>query len=149
MNRILDEMITAFRAIEANEDIIPVAGDDVAMRVLAAWTKTENVWRMPKRARPTFGPSTHHDCWRWITSGWMPDYEGLAEATGLDYSTASDKMRVLIANRLVYPDGTMSKPSTILMVGYAAAKLGLKGDPKKPAKKPDDKKPGDAKGGAN
>lgn len=122
----LEDVLAVFRALEANEDAIPILGNEDAMRVLAAWTKSDQHWRKPRRAMPELTATNHGLVWAWITSGWSFEYDPLARAANVSARIAAQQLDVLMANRLIYPDGSMSKGARAAMNLYIAAKLGIK-----------------------
>lgn len=119
-------VISSFRAIEANEDAIPVLGDEDAMRVLAAWSKTDQQWKRPRRKPPEMTPTNHALVWSWLVEGWSIDHGSIAKAAGVRIAVAHEKMEMIIRNRLVYPDGSMSKAARTALNVHVAAKLGIK-----------------------
>lgn len=114
---------------DSTDTAVVVLGDDDAIRVLAAFRNVEHRWRAPRKLLPE-GASTVQT-WNWLTERWDIDVDGLAVATGLSRSTIETKLDVLIANRLVYPDGSISKAATLALKAHASAKLGIK-----PGRKP-------------
>jgi len=131
----LHDIINTFRAMETNEDAIPVLGDEDAMRVLAAWRKTDQSWSKPRTKMPAMSPSNHGKVWRWLCSGWALGVAEVAEACGLSVRSTHEKLRMLQALRLIYPDGQISKPAQTALQLHVASKL--KGLPKRQSKKPD------------
>src|SRR6185312_9410225 len=106
---VIEDVLAPFRALEANEHAIPVLDDDNAMRVLAAWTQTENTWEPPEGAKaPPARAGKMESLWRWVVSGW--DVEALVQkvsrAAGVPVDIAHRKLEMLIGNRLIYPDGS-------------------------------------------
>lgn len=122
----ITELLSTFRALEANEDAITVLGDEDAMKVLSAWSKTDQRWQAPKKKRPQITPTNHAEMWRWIVQGWTIDEEAIAVGSGLSANVVHTKMRMLIAARLVYPDGQMSKAARAALQVFVAQKLGIK-----------------------
>ncbi len=134
----LEDLIAAFRALEANEDAIPILGDEDAMRCLAAWSKTDQTWTKPRGRVPTIRPGNHADVWAWIVRGWSFDYTNIATGAGLSLRIAHEKVRMLSTNRLIYPDGSMSKAARTALNIHVAEKLGIK--QQAPGRKPAPKK---------
>lgn len=123
----LEELLTPFRASESNEAAIVLLGDDDAMRVLIAFQNAEHTWRKPQRKAPDVMAAR----WAWIVSGHHVDLDFIAIAARVSDETALAKVRMMFANRLVYPDGTITKAARTALNAHAAAKLGYK-----PAKRP-------------
>lgn len=104
------DLLRLFVALEKLEDAAALTSDSGfdsdTMRVLAAWSKSEQGWSAPSRRAPTLATPT---AWRWLVDGWELDVAGIADASGLPYSVVRKKLDVLTGNRLIYPDGTMSQ----------------------------------------
>lgn len=123
----LDTMLNEFRANESPDAAIVLLGDDEAMRVLIAFQNAEHDWKRPRRAVP----KTMASRWAWLVLGHDVDLEFISIAARVSDETAHTKLRMLFANRLVYPDGTITKAARTALNAHAAAKLGYK-----PAKRP-------------
>lgn len=121
-----EDVLSMFRGMEQNEDAIPILDDDDAMKCLAAWAKTDQAWRRPKRDCPAMSVDNHAAVWRWVLAGWTLDVEGVAKAAGISERTAQYKLDVLTCNRLIYPDGSMAKGARLALNIYVAKKLGIK-----------------------
>lgn len=121
----LSMLLAMFQSVEVNEDAIPVLGDEDAMRVLAGWTKTEQSWIRPKRKLPPFAPTStsHAIVWSWICEGWTIDVASVARAAGCTLRVATEKLDMLKTNRLIYPDGQMSKAARTALSVFVASKL--------------------------
>jgi hypothetical protein len=118
-------------ASDTTDTAVVVLGDDQAIRVLAAFSNVVHDWKAPKKALRE-GVSLV-ERWQWLTQRWDIDIEGLAIATALSEDTVATKVDVLVANRLIYPDGTISKAATLALKAHASMKLGIK-----PGRKPKD-----------
>jgi hypothetical protein len=141
----LEESIAPFRALEANDDAIPVLGDDKAMRVLVAWTHVDNEWAAPELPRPRILPGRMSALWDWIVAGW--DVESMVQrvsrTSGVPADIVHSKLEILIGNRLIYPDGSMAKGAKAALNVIARRKLGIKQIPQRPAAQPAPKKDDD------
>jgi len=119
------DLVNTFRKLEEPEDSIPVLGDDQAMRVLAAWTKTDQVWALPAQAMPVMRAGNHAKLWQWLLDGW--DLESciptLEAATGLPHSVVAEKLDMLVMNRLIYPTGDMSKSARTALAVHVNTKI--------------------------
>lgn len=122
----LEDVIAPFRAIEANEDALVILGDDQAMKVLVAWTHVDNEWEPSATALVPYKLGRAAAAWAWIVQGWMIDSDEVARFAGIASGIAHAKLEILIGNRLIYPDGSVSKGARIAMSAYTAATLGLK-----------------------
>jgi hypothetical protein len=119
----LAELIAPFRD-DAQDNAVVILGDDEAVRVLSAFRMVEHRWSYP-RAKPPANASKVAT-WKWLTSTWRIDTDELARAAGLSEETAQSKLDVLLANRLIYPDGTISKGANFALQSHSMTKLGLK-----------------------
>lgn len=138
----LGRVIAAFRALETNEDAIPVLGDEDAMRCLTAWSKTDQKWKKPKGKQPEMTSANHGAVWAWIVAGWTLDFVAISEGSGCSQRIVHDKMKMLCLNRLIYPDGQMSKAARTALNVHVAAKLGVKQRPPKKQSTPADRSSG-------
>lgn len=125
-------LIAAFREV-ADREIESVAAllvddgfDAETMRVLAAWPQLEHGWREPKKPCPDGGVLPTPAAWRWLCSGHGLDAVGLADAAGVSIAVARAKAAVILGNRLVMPDGTLTKPARAALSAHARRALGIK-----------------------
>lgn len=126
----LEDALAVFRAMETNEDAIPILGNEDAMRVLSSWTKTDQVWSKPRRKLPELTHANHSRVWQWIVSGWTIDVNEVARGANVSPRVAAQQLEVLTTNRLIYPDGSMSKGARAALNIYVAQKLGIKQKPR-------------------
>lgn len=121
-----DGLLAAFRASENVSDLGAITDDEgfdaETIRVLGSWRHIDNSWFAPKRPCPTPGMPTAA-AWEWLVSGWDIDYRAVARGADVSESTARKKMGVLIANRLVYPDGSMAKAALAALTSHVAKRL--------------------------
>jgi hypothetical protein len=120
-----------------------VLGDDEAVRVLAAFRNVAHVYKAPRKKRPEPDASLIVQ-WKWLTSNWTIDIIGISEAAGLSEEVVESKVGMLVANRLIYPDGTVAHGAVIALQMHTQVKLGIKPRPKQQqqAAKPEPKKDG-------
>lgn len=140
MSNVLAELLQIFQGTEEDGDAIPVLGDDDAMSVLAAWRRADQVWSQPNAKQPPYTAKTSEAVWRWICAGWSLDHvvEAIERGTGLSPFVVRNKLAMLIAARLIYPDGNMSKAAKTALQLHVAKKLGIKPKRRKdPAGDPD------------
>lgn len=78
--------------------------DPACVRVALAWRGLVVSWELPE----TPCPETEGGAWGWLWEGVDADEEALAQAAGIAPRDARYYLRVLIANRLIYPDGTVA-----------------------------------------
>lgn len=126
----IEDVLAAFRALEESDDAIVVLNDENAMKVLVAWSHTDQQWTRPDSKPP---PATHGRMarlWTWVVSGWEIDPRRVAQLAGVPVTVAHEKISVLVGNRLIYPDGTMAKGARQALGVYTARKLGIKQRPR-------------------
>lgn len=122
----LTKLIDSFRALESNVDSIPVLGDGEAMRVLVAWSKSRQTWSRPTGKVPTLTATNHAEVWAWVCRGWEVNYVEIARGAGLAVRTASEKMHMLMHNRLCYPDASISRAARTALDVFVAKQLKVK-----------------------
>ncbi len=124
----LEDVLAPFRAIESNDDVLVVLGDEHAMKALIAWTKVDNVWTHPPTKRPAMRHGNMASAWAWVISGWNIDEQtrAIARLAGLPTDVAHEKIEILVGNRLIYPDGSLAKGTRVALNLYTAKKLGIK-----------------------
>jgi hypothetical protein len=140
----LEDALAVFRGVEDNQDAVVVIGDDDAMRVLVAWTHVDNDWYPPSTACPPLVHGKLAAAWDWIRAGWDLNERKISKLAGVPTSVARAKLDVLIGNRLIYPDGSLSKGVRLALAAFTAQRLGLKpsaatGEKKKPPTSSDDR----------
>jgi hypothetical protein len=132
------DLLNAFRGLESPEQLGPLVveeGFDAAtLHVLAAWLSSDHIWSQPKAPCPDGGRATSV-AWRWLVSGWTLDVEYVAKAADVSMSTARAKLELLVANRLIFPDGEMAKIAKAML--QAAIRKALGGKKKDKEKKGD------------
>jgi hypothetical protein len=122
----LAELLKPFVGDALNNSVV-ILGDDEGIRVLSAYRMVEPSWRYPRKSPPGDHTSLVKR-WAWLVSAW--DLAKLAEeisiASGLSEETCESKLNILVRNRLIYPDGTISKPAMFAIEAHAQTVLGLK-----------------------
>lgn len=115
--------------------------DAATLRLLAAWQTTPHEWKQPKAPCPDGGNPTPA-AWAWLWSGIELDAVALADAANVSQSTARTRMRMLIATRLVFPDGTISDHAKRAMRAAVASRLPKPKQKEKGEKEKDEKRSG-------
>ncbi len=128
----LENVLAPFRSLESNEDALIVLGDDEAMRVLIAWQHIDQEWAHPGGKQPLAIHGKMAKLWTWIMSGWEVDNRKVSRLAGVSPSIAHAKLEILMGNRLIYPDGSMSKGVRTALMAHTATKLGIKQKPVAP-----------------
>lgn len=143
----LEEMLKPFKLDATSNDAAAalVLGDDEAVRVLAAFRNVTHKWRAPKKKQPS-ETATLIERWEWLTSNWTIDVEGIARAAGMSEEVADMKVDMLIANRLVYPDGTIADGARIALQMHTQVKLGIKPKQKQQQQQPQQPKKDEGNG---
>jgi hypothetical protein len=117
----LSEQLEPFRSHEPVHAAAVVIEDVDAKRVLAAWTTMPlEPWRA-SRTRPKSEVLSWR--WEWIWSSVQVDFSMLGLRAGVSPQTAQSKFELLRAARLVYPDGTISKPALLVLQAYVQQNL--------------------------
>ncbi len=62
--------------------------------------------------------------WAWLCSGYRTSFEAIAAGAGVSTEVARDRVAMLLHNRLVYPDGSMSKWLLAALKTHVAKRLG-------------------------
>lgn len=109
-----EALLGAFRKLEKREDLAIIVDDPAAIRFLAAWRRQSPTWRQPRAKQPTeLGL-----LWIWLWAGVHYDRSDLAVASKLNESAAELYLRSCMSARIVYPDGTISKPAERLITAH-------------------------------
>ena len=90
---------------ENPEAVLFVAGDPELMKIVVAWT-TLDVRPAEKLTDPPDQPDRKGWDWLWANAEFSVDQ--LAEKSGLTVRLVEQKLRPLIGNRVLYPDGTVN-----------------------------------------
>lgn len=138
----LETYLAVFRGLEANEDGLVILGDEDACKVLVAWQKTDQLWRHPRSPAPEATHGRMEALWTWIVSGWEIDDAKVARLAGVPFSVTHAKLEMLIGNRLIYPDGSMSGAARKVLTVFMAKKLGFKLSPGDEGDRDDEKDEG-------
>ena len=78
------------------------------LKICSAWDKVK-----PKvdfnKLRKEFDEQNESEIWFWLWSSAEVDFESLSIATGISIKDVQILVNQLVFNRLIYPDGTISK----------------------------------------
>jgi hypothetical protein len=99
------EKLAWFKRNENPEAVLVIADDSELMKIVVAWT-TLDVWPAQKLTDPPDEPDRKG--WDWLWANVDYSVEGLAEKSGLTAPLLERKLRPLIGNRVLYPDGTVN-----------------------------------------
>jgi hypothetical protein len=94
-----------FKEKEGPEVVILVADDPTLMRIIVAWTSL-NVQLIEK---PTPPPGeSEREVWDWLWANTRYRLADLAERSGLTMPAVERRLKPLVGNRILYPDGTVN-----------------------------------------
>jgi hypothetical protein len=99
------ERLRRFKEKENPEAVLLVADDPEFTKVIVAWTNLD-VRSVEKPTRPP--GESERDVWDWLWANAQYSLEELAEKSGLPTSLVERKLKRLIGNRVLYPDGTVN-----------------------------------------
>ncbi len=90
---------------ENPEAVLLVAGEPELTKIVVAWTSLD--------VRPVVKPSrfqgeSERDVWDWLWANAHYSIDDLAERSGLTAPLVKRKLKPLIGNRVLYPDGTVN-----------------------------------------
>ncbi|HEU02539.1 hypothetical protein LCGC14_0678550 [marine sediment metagenome] len=110
----LEQLLKGYRRLEKREDLAGVVDDPTGIRFLAAWRRQVPTWKRSRAKQPTeIGL-----LWVWVWAGVRYDREALAIAAKVNESTAELYLRSCVSARIVYPDGSISKPAERLIAAH-------------------------------
>jgi len=107
MNDLFSEKLAYFKQNEKPETVLLVSGDLDRIRIIIAWT---NVYiRRVERLKELKGES-ENEIWEWLWENVEFSKDSLLKKVGTSFSETSlgIKMKPLIGNRILYPDGTVN-----------------------------------------
>ncbi len=102
---LFSERLRQLKQDESPEAVLFVADDSELMKIVVAWTTLD--------VRPSWKLTSPPDelgrkGWDWLWSNSDYSVEDLAEKSGLTVPLVERKLRPLIGNRVLYPDGTVN-----------------------------------------
>jgi len=100
-----------------------IAGDPMAKKLLAAWAVTPLIWIPPTSEAPA--DTDHNGLWDWIWEDTEIDLDLLSRRSGVPYSFMEPKLTILVASRLIFPDGTISDFAEKILASDVARELGV------------------------
>ena len=102
----LDTILARFKAVEVPEPILLVDGDAGRVRLAVVWPNVR-VTRVSAPPGPAEGGDLQEQ-WEALWHCIEYDERELADKCGLPLTEAREKLKALIGNRLIYPDGTLN-----------------------------------------
>lgn len=115
----LQKLLAPLRKRESKEHLCAVVDDHDAIRLLDAFANAETAWKPRRGARVPKDPDA---LWGWLWGFVLLDLQAIAASAKLSQKTAATLLRVCIAARLVYPDGTITKPARTLIADYVRSR---------------------------
>ena len=99
------ERLRRFKHNENPEAVLLVADDPEFTKIIVAWTNLE----VRPAERLTHLPGeTESEVWEWLWANISYCLDGLAERSCLAAPLVERKLKPLIGNRVLYPDGTVN-----------------------------------------
>ena len=120
MTKALQSLLAPQRKLEAVDQLATVIDSPEAIRILASWP------RLRRRTWKKVGGKPPADLgmrWEWLWRGVKLDPDSLARAARLAPDQSMAILRVLVAARVIYPDGTISKHAADLVGSYVERRL--------------------------
>ena len=93
-----------FKNDERPECVLLVSGSPSLIRIVVAWMNTP----VKRRKRLTTLPEDREEQWEWLWQNASYSFESLAQRLPFLDKESEQKLQALIANRVLYPDGTVN-----------------------------------------
>lgn len=104
-NGLFTVRLRRFKERENPEAVLVVADDPEFTKIVIAWTSLD-VRPVPK---PSDLPGeSERERWDWLWANTRYSLDDLTERSGLTASLIQRKLKLLIGNRVLYPDGTVN-----------------------------------------
>jgi hypothetical protein len=99
------ERLRRFKQKERPEAVLLVADDPEFTKIVVAWTNLD----VQPAEKPTHPPGeSERDAWEWLWANAHYSIGDLAEKSSLTAPLVERKLKPLIGNRVLYPDGTVN-----------------------------------------
>ena len=99
------EHLQRFKGKEIPEAVLLVADDPEFTKIIVAWTSLD-VRPVEKLMQPS--GESDGDVWEWLWANVHYSLDELAERSSLAPALVERKLKPLIGNRVLYPDGTVN-----------------------------------------
>lgn len=119
MSAILASHLEAFKESESSAQLATVVDSPEAIKVIQAWTATRKTWKKAAGKAPV----ALELLWSWLWRGVKFDREALAEQARIAVDQSHYVLRALVAAKLVYPDGTITKAASELVDAYVGKRM--------------------------
>ncbi len=104
-NDLFSERLQQLKRNESPEAVLSVADDPELMKIVVAWTSLD----VRPVGKLTDSPDeSDRKVWEWLWANTEYSVDDLAEKSGLTARLVERKLRLLIGNRVLYPDGTVN-----------------------------------------
>jgi hypothetical protein len=104
-NDLFTERLRQLKRNENPEAVLLVADDPEFTKIIVAWTSLDV--RPAEKATPLTGES-ERAVWDWLWANACYSVTDLAERSGLTAPLVEHKLKPLMGNRVLYPDGTVN-----------------------------------------
>lgn len=102
---LFSDHIRRFKEKESPESVLLVADDPAFTKIIVAWTSLD----MRQADDPTdLAGQSEREIWDWLWANTRYSLDDLAENSGLAPSLVERKLKPLIGNRVLYPNGTVN-----------------------------------------
>lgn len=102
---VFEERLNWFKEHEKPEVVLMVANNETRVWLVVAWMNA-NVTRLKKPTRLTSESENAIWDWLWENTRFSPDEVHIRSAVSMN--EVESGMKLLIANRIIYPDGTVN-----------------------------------------
>jgi hypothetical protein len=99
------QKLAAFKSHESPEAVLLLVDAPELIRTTVAWTNTTATIRTKLTKYPRAGGS--NAWWDWLWENTEYSRQQLVQKTGLSEYLLDRRLRMLIENRIIYPDGTI------------------------------------------
>ena len=104
-NDLFTERLRRFKENENPEVVLLVADDPEFTKIVVAWTSLD----VRPAEKPSQSPGeSEHEIWDWLWANTGYSLADLAERSGLTVPLIERKLKPLVGNRVLYPDGTVN-----------------------------------------
>lgn len=104
-NDLFTERLRRFKQNERPEAVLVVADDPECTKIVVAWTSLD-VRPVDKQKRPP--GESEREIWDWLWANARYSLDDLAERADLTARLVERKLKPLVGNRVLYPDGTVN-----------------------------------------
>jgi hypothetical protein len=104
-NDLFAERLRRFKEKENPEAVLVIADDPEFTKIVLSWTNLD----VGLAEKPTqFPGESEHEIWDWLWANARYSLADLAERNGLTVPLIERKLKPLVGNRVLYPDGTVN-----------------------------------------